>query len=122
MIIAVDFDGTLAEDKFPDIGEPNVKLINAIKELYKNGHEIILWTSREGIVLDNAVKWCKKQGLKFHKVNDNLDRIKQQYNMNVRKVYSDVYIDDKALQVKDLEDNIIERIKSSIVNKEGFKE
>lgn len=122
MIIAVDFDGTLASDKFPDIGEPNIKLINAIKRLYKKGHEIILWTSREGRALQNALDWCREQGLEFHKVNDNLDRIKEQYNMNVRKVFADVYIDDKALQVKDLEDNIIERIKSSVINKEGSEE
>ena len=94
MIYAVDFDGTLCRNKWPEIGEPNTALIQRLIRLKAEGHEIILWTMREGEALDNAVEWCKKQGLTFDAVNDNLERLKEQYNNNPRKVYSDVYIDD----------------------------
>lgn len=95
MIYAIDFDGTLCRDKWPEIGEPNVKLIQRLIHLKKQGNELILWTMREGETLNNAVEWCKERGLTFDAVNDNLDCLKTQYNNNPRKVFADVYIDDR---------------------------
>ena len=94
MIYAVDFDGTLCRDKWPEIGEPNTDLIQRLIRLKAEGHELILWTMREGETLEEAVAWCETQGLTFDAVNDNLERLKQQYVNNPRKVYADVYIDD----------------------------
>ena len=92
MIYAVDFDGTLCESKFPLIGKPNIPLIEFLKTEKQNGHRLILYTMREGDVLDEAVNWCKQFNLVFDAVNDNLpDQI---YCENTRKVYADVYIDD----------------------------
>ena len=99
MIIAVDFDGTLCKSEFPEIGEPNTELIEYLKELREGGHSLILWTCRENILfgpkfLDQAVNWCRQQGLEFDAVNKNL----QSHNgFAKRKVLADVYIDDKAV-------------------------
>lgn len=101
-IIAVDFDGTLCEHKFPDIGEPNVNLINELKLRKKNGDELILWTNRVGDRLEEAVEWCQKQGLIFDAVNDNLPRVVEYFGTNSRKVFANIYIDDRAAMRYDL--------------------
>ena len=94
-IYAVDFDGTLCENAWPDIGEPNVQLIRFLKEEQDKGNRIILWTMREGDLLDDALKWLMYE---FYfcpdEVNDNLPELKKQYGNNPRKVFANVYIDD----------------------------
>ena len=96
MIIAVDFDGTLCENKWPGIGEPNIELINYIKDQRLNGSKIILWTCRTDKDLKSALEWCKKQGLKFDAVNNNIPEASKLYKSNSRKIYADEYIDDKS--------------------------
>lgn len=95
-IFAVDFDGTLCTDNYPEIGEPNEKLINHLKRQQKFGDKVILWTCRGGELLDNAVKWCAEQGLIFDAVNANLPGLVAAYGNDSRKVYADVYYDDRA--------------------------
>lgn len=98
--IAVDFDGTICERKYPDIGEPNTELINQLIEEQENGAVIILWTCREGKRLREAVDWSQKRGLKFDYVNKNSrERIKA-YKSDSRKVSADVYIDDRSALFK----------------------
>jgi len=94
MIYAVDFDGTLCEEKWPGIGRPNMSLINFLISEQKEGHKIILWTMREGDFLDEALDWCEGLGLIFDAVNDNLPEQQALYGNNSRKVYADWYIDD----------------------------
>ena len=96
---AVDFDGTLCENAWPDIGEPYYDMINWIKRLRTNGHKIILWTCREGMDLVDAIVWCADQGLFFDAVNDNLEDLKRQFGGNSRKILADFYVDDKAVSV-----------------------
>lgn len=96
-IIAMDFDGTLCKEEFPNIGEPISEMIELCKELKNRGYRLILWTCREGIALEEAVAWCRDKGIVFDAVNDNLPEIKKEWNANVRKVYCDLYIDDKAM-------------------------
>ena len=95
MIIAVDFDGTLADTDATKIYSPNTKLIGYLIERRKQGDKIILWTCREGSRLEPAVEWCKYQGLEFDAVNDNLPGLKL-FGMNPRKVAADLYIDDMS--------------------------
>ena len=95
MIIAVDFDGTLADTDATEIYSPNTKLINYLIERRRQGDKVILWTCREGSRLDQAVEWCKKQGLEFDAFNDNLPGLKL-FGMNPRKIVADVYIDDMS--------------------------
>ena len=94
---AVDFDGTLCKNAWPEIGEPYPEMIDLVKSLRQNGHNIILWTCREGFDLEKAVTWCAERGLNFDAVNDNLEEIKVLFGGNSRKIVADYYIDDKAM-------------------------
>ncbi len=96
MIIAVDFDGTLCESRYPEIGQPNIPLINGLKEKQAQGDKLILWTCRSGEYLEKAVEWCRSHGLTFDRVNENLPEILELWGNDSRKITADVYIDDRA--------------------------
>lgn len=106
MIIAVDFDGTLCEDKYPEIGKPNKIMIQVIQRAKDSGDKIILWTCRNGEALDKAAEWCKQQGLEFDAINENLPEIQEKWGGDTRKVWADVYIDDKAISENSIWRNI----------------
>ena len=93
-IYAVDFDGTLCSNKFPEIGEPNWELIANLKQKKTEGHKLILYSMREGEILQNAVDACKSWGLEFDAVNDNLSDMIEAFKNNPRKIFANVYIDD----------------------------
>lgn len=102
-IIAVDFDGTLCENQWPEIGAANEKLIARLKNLKeKEGVRLILWTNRVDDKLEAAVNWCKEQGLEFDAVNDNLPEIIEEFGSNCRKIFANRYIDDRADRSFDL--------------------
>lgn len=96
-IYAVDFDGTLCESKWPGIGEPNLDLINHLIKRQKEGAKIILWTCRIDERLEESVQWCKKYGLTFDAVNDNIQEMIDLHGSNCRKVFATCYIDDKSI-------------------------
>ena len=96
-IIAVDFDGTLVEDKFPEIGRPIEKTWELMKKAQDAGAKIILWTSRDNERLKAAVAFCTERGFHFAAINDNLDECKILFNNNTRKVYANEYWDDKTV-------------------------
>ena len=98
-ILAVDFDGTLCEDKFPNIGAPNWEMIHYIQWRQKHGAQTILWTCRTGGRLDEAVKWCEERGLFFDAVNENIINVVNQYGSECRKVLADEYYDDRAKHI-----------------------
>ena len=106
MIIAVDFDGTLADTDATRIYTPNENLIAKLIILRQKGNKVILWTCREGDRLNDAIEFCRKYGLEFDAVNDNLSRYKA-FNLNPRKIFANIYIDDAASGVdeflKDIE-------------------
>lgn len=95
MVYAVDFDGYLCRNAWPGIGEPNTKVIAHFKKLRAEGHKLILWTCREGQALQEAVEWCKRFGLEFDAVNENLPERMEQYGTDPRKVGADFYCDDR---------------------------
>jgi len=97
MRIAVDFDGTIVENKYPQIGEEKLFAIETLKELQKHGHQIILWTYRHGKELEEAIEFCRKKGLEFYAVNKNYPEEIYDENIMSRKIYADIYIDDKNL-------------------------
>ena len=101
-IYSFDFDGTIVENKFPDIGEPIQEVIDLIKKVKSEGHYIILNTMREDDYLDEAVEFCDALGIKFDTVNDNLQHLKEVYRNNPRKIYADYYVDDHNLFVKSI--------------------
>ena len=97
MIIAVDFDGTLCVESYPEIGAPNLKLIRMLRKKQELGDKLILWTCREGELLEQAVAWCRSFcGLNFDAVNDNIEATKTFFGGNSRKICCDYYIDDKG--------------------------
>ena len=96
-VIAVDFDGTLCGQAWPEIGEANDVLIQHLIRRKTEGARLILWTNREGDLLKDAVNWCRRRGLEFDTVNENLPELIDLYGNNCRKINADIYIDDKAV-------------------------
>lgn len=97
MIYAVDFDGTLCIDQYPQIGEPRPSVIAFVKAERARGAKLILWTCRCGADLSAALEWCAERGLTFDAVNENLPEHIAKYNNDCRKVYADRYIDDRSI-------------------------
>ena len=99
-IFAVDFDGTLCKDNYPNIGKPNKKIIKFVKRIIKSNQIVILWTCRQDTLLDSAVEWCRTQGIEFTYINKNAKSNIEKYNNDSRKIFADYYIDDKAIRIK----------------------
>ena len=102
--IAVDFDGTLFTENFPNIGEPKWRVINWCKKQREEGNILILWTCREGELLSKAVQACRDVGLEFDFVNENAAHRLKKYGNDCRKIGADIYMDDKAMNIKELYD------------------
>ena len=102
-IVAVDFDGTLCENAFPEIGKPKMDVIDTIKEYKSYGWKIILWTCRNREYLDKAVEWCEAHGLEFDAINENLPEVEELFGGYTRKIFADVYIDDKNVLLKEVD-------------------
>lgn len=94
-IIATDFDGTLCESKWPEIGEANDEVINYLKSEQQQGSKIILWTCRIGAKRYDAVGWCKEHGLCFDAVNENVPEAIKMFGSDTRKIFANEYIDDR---------------------------
>lgn len=94
MIIAVDFDGTIVEHRYPDIGREKPFAIETLKQLAKEHHQLILWTVREGKYLQEAVDFCRERGLEFYAVNRNYPEEKHPHT---RKLNAELWIDDRNL-------------------------
>lgn len=94
MIYGIDFDGTIVEEKFPEIGKPLEKVVDFIHDLQAKGHKWVLITMRQDDKLKEAVEWLKAHGMVPDAVNDNLPERVEMWGNNPRKIYADVYIDD----------------------------
>ncbi|WP_277235779.1 hypothetical protein [Phocaeicola salanitronis] len=98
MLIAVDFDGTIVEHKYPAIGPEIPFAIETLKKLQAERHKLILWSVREGKLLEEAVEFCRQRGLEFYAVNrDYPEEEKGQNNHYSRKLKADLFIDDRNL-------------------------
>ena len=98
MIIAVDFDGTIVEHKYPQIGREIPFAIATLKKLQAERHLLILWSVWEGQLLYEAVDFCRKRGLEFYAVNSNMPEEEADMSaLRSRKVSADMYIDDRNL-------------------------
>lgn len=96
-VYAIDFDGTLCNNYFPEIGEPNMALIEYLKQVQKDGSLLILWTCRCGQLLEDAIQWCALYGLKFDYVNENVPWMVEDFDEESRKIFAHYYIDDRAV-------------------------
>ncbi|MDG1714696.1 BT0820 family HAD-type phosphatase [Lacinutrix sp.] len=96
LIIAVDFDGTIVEDGYPGIGEERLFAFDTLKRLQADGHRLILWTYRHGKKLDEAVAFCKNNGVEFYAVNRSFPEENTVDNVS-RKIHADLFIDDRNI-------------------------
>ena len=103
-ILAVDFDDTIAFTRFPEILEPNYKVIRFAKMFKAEGGKVILYTCRHDEELRKAVEFCTSVGLTFDKVNENLDEEIENFG-DSRKVFAHYYLDDKAMKISDICEN-----------------
>ena len=94
--IAVDFDGTIVEHEYPEIGKEKLFAFLTLKELNKKGARLILWTFRSGKELDEAVEFCRKNGVEFYAVNKNYPEEIMNETVS-RKIDADIFIDDRNL-------------------------
>ena len=92
-IIAVDFDGCLVTNKFPEVGDPINKTLSRLKQEQANGAKVILWTNRRDKPLDDAVKFCEEQGIHLDAINANLPEIIEAFGGDTRKIFAVVMRD-----------------------------
>lgn len=93
-ILAIDFDGTIVENRYPSIGKPMLFAFETLKKLKEKGFVLILWTYRSGERLEEAIKFCKEHGIEFFAVNKSFPE--EEYTKNIsRKINADIFIDDR---------------------------
>ncbi|MEA4918143.1 hypothetical protein SDC9_150402 [bioreactor metagenome] len=97
MIIAIDFDGTIHTGVYPNIGSPASNAASVIRRLKVQGHCIIIWTCRECVYQQKMVEWLNKQGIPFDYINKNSPEIISEFQGDSRKIFADVYIDDRGI-------------------------
>lgn len=98
MLIAVDFDGTIVEHKYPEIGREIPFAIETLKKIQNDGHKLIMWSVRRGHLLDEAIEWCRERGLEFYAANLDFPEEDVETNKNYsRKLAVDLFIDDRNL-------------------------
>lgn len=97
-VIAVDFDGTIVEHRYPEIGEELPFATETLRMLIKDQHRLILWTVREGDLLKEAVDWCHERGVDFYAVNRDYPEEQEENNNHFsRKLKADYFIDDRGI-------------------------
>ena len=97
MTIAVDFDGTIVEHRYPKIGEEIPFATETLKILAQERHKLILWSVREGELLEEAIEWCRQRGVFFYSVNKDYPEEEKSHNGFSRKLKADLFIDDRNL-------------------------
>ena len=104
-VVACDYDKTLFEKSWPEMGDPKEDVINQLKAFKKAGAEIVLWTCREGKSLQEAISRCTNEKLEFDSINETAPSQKkyQQTKLvdngevfGLRKIYADIYVDDRS--------------------------
>lgn len=96
--IAVDFDGTIVTHEYPNIGEELPFATETLRMLIRDRHRVILWSVREGKLLQDAIDWCRERGVEFYAVNrDYPEEEKEKNNHYSRKLKADYFIDDRGI-------------------------
>jgi len=96
LTIAIDIDGTIADFSKVNFGKVNKNTsellkakpikgaLEAVNKLYKQGHTVVFYTSRNDESRKVTREWLKKHGFSFH-------------HIVMRKFVAHVYIDDRAI-------------------------
>ena len=98
MYICIDFDGTIVDHCYPEIGREAPKALHWLTRLQNHGARLILFTMRSdtrlgGRLLSDAVDFLESNGIKLYGVNKNPD---QAGWTESPKAYADIYVDDAA--------------------------
>ncbi len=96
-IIAVDFDGTIVDDKYPAVGKAKLFAFETLRQLQNDGYRLVLWTYRSGKALDEAVEFCSKNGIEFYAINNSFEGEDFDKETQSRKINADIFIDDRNL-------------------------
>lgn len=91
-VLAIDFDGTIVENAYPNLGQPNPGAIEVLRELLDKGYRLLLFTMREGEALQQAVVYCNGNNIDFLGINENPEQA--EWAPTSRKVFANLYIDD----------------------------
>jgi hypothetical protein len=98
MTIAVDFDGTIVEHEYPEIGREIPFATDTLRMLIEDRHQLILWSCREGELLQQAIDWCHERGVDFYAVNRDFPEEDIERNQHFsRKLKVDLFIDDRNI-------------------------
>ncbi|QCX52267.1 BT0820 family HAD-type phosphatase [Elizabethkingia sp. JS20170427COW] len=95
--LAIDFDGTIVEDAYPKVGQAKIFAFETLLKLQSEGYRLILWTYRSGQALQDAIDFCKKNGLEFYAVNSSFEGEIFDNETQSRKIDADLFIDDRNL-------------------------
>ncbi len=95
--IAVDFDGTIVEHKYPEIGKEIMFAFQTLRALQEQKHQLILWTYRSGRELDDAVEYCRRNGIEFYAINSSYPEEEFDEDYDSRKIDADIFIDDRNI-------------------------
>ncbi|TDN81825.1 hypothetical protein DET49_12621 [Salegentibacter sp. 24] len=121
LVIAVDFDGTIVDNKYPEIGKPKLFAVETLKKLQEDGHRLILWTYRTGDKLEEAVQFCEQRGIEFYTVNKSYPE--EVYDKSIsRKILADIFIDDRNIGGMWGWGEIYQRLKDRTIIKEEKKQ
>ena len=116
-IISIDYDDTLVYADYPNVGVLKEFAALAVNQLYSEGHTIIIWTCRSGDHETQAKEYLERMGVMFHHINENHPENVAKYDSDSRKIFADIYIDDKQLGgLPDSWLEILDRIKEQIKN------
>ena len=99
-VIAIDFDGTIVDDKFPDFGDVKEGAKEVINELLEVGHEVIIWSCQDAEEIEHVLY---RLGINYTAINENTESMMQRWGNNPRKIGADNFIDDKGLDTTNID-------------------
>ena len=94
-IVAIDFDGTCVTNEYPKIGK-EIGAAPVLKKMTDKGIKLVLYTMRDGKLLEEAVQWFKDNNIPLYGVNKTPGQYKW---TNSPKIFANYYIDDAAIGV-----------------------
>lgn len=103
LVLGVDFDGTIVEEAFPNIGAIKPKTVQLMQEAFDKGHLVIVWTARSGIAVTEAAAFLKINNIPYHYMNENPEDPWAVRGEQGRKIFCDYYLDDRAVHINDID-------------------
>lgn len=103
LVLGVDFDGTIVEEAFPNIGAIKPRTVDLMKKAIAKGHLVIVWTARSGVAVTEATNFLHENNIPFHYINENPEDPWAIRGEQGRKIFCDFYLDDRAVHIDDID-------------------